>query len=144
MSWFLVGLPGNLVAFELVSGGAHATYLYRVLPRADYAGQDPAALTAPLTQAVFDVSECLIDTRFLREPIYLTQEQLTDPRFTRYRFAIAALPTLQAARWRFVGRLIHQDDATWNAALEDAIRFNISTRDDAAVWTGSAGAQETD
>jgi len=33
MSWFFVGLPGNLVAFELVSAGSHATYLFRIVPR---------------------------------------------------------------------------------------------------------------
>ena len=135
MSWFLVGLPGNVVAFELVSTGAHATYLFRVVPRAQYSGETAADA---LTQAVYDVSECLIDTRFLREPMYLTESALLDPRFTRYRFAIAALPTLRAARWRFVGRLIHRDDATWSAGLEDAIRFNSSSRDDAAVWPGGA------
>jgi hypothetical protein len=142
-SWFLVGLPGNLVAFELVSAGAHATYLFRVVPRGDYGGQAPQAIAAPLTLAVFDISECLIDTRFLREPIYLTPDQLVDPRYTRYRFAMAALPTLQAARWRFVGRLIHTDDPTWAAALDDAISFNSSSKDDAQVWPGGAAAAAT-
>jgi hypothetical protein len=144
MSWFLVGLPGNLIAFELVSGGAHATYLFRLVPRAQFDGEPPADA---LTQAVLDVSESLIDTRFLREPIYLTDAALADPKYVRYRFAIAALPTLRAARWRFVGRLIHSDDASWNAALDDAIRFNSSTRDDAAAWPGSASTadeQESD
>jgi hypothetical protein len=140
MAWFLVGLPGNLVALELVSEGAHATYLYRVVSRAKFSG---AVSADALTQAVLDVSECLIDTRFLREPIYLTDAALLDPRYTRYRFAIAALPTLRAARWRFVGRLIHTDDASWAAALEDAIKFNSATTDDAAVWPGGA-TQETD
>ena len=34
-SWFFVPLPGNLVALELVSEGAHATYCFRVPSRAD-------------------------------------------------------------------------------------------------------------
>ena len=31
-AWFLVALPGNLVALELVSEGAHATYCFRAAP----------------------------------------------------------------------------------------------------------------
>ena len=60
------------------------------------------------------------------------------------RFAIAALPSLQMARWRFVGRLIHRDDATWAAALDDAIKFNGASRDDAQVWPGGVAATATD
>jgi len=147
MAWFFVGLPGNLIAFELVSQGAHATYLFRVLPRSAYEPQLDDGVGQPLTAAVSDISESLIDARFLREPIYLTETALLDPGYTRYRFAIAALPTLRAARWRFVGRLIHSDDASWSAALDDAIRFNSSTRDDTAVWPGGASVtdeQESD
>jgi len=144
MSWFFIGLPGNLVAFELVSAGSHATYLFRVVSRAQFGGQPAGALMAQLAQAVYDVSECLIDSRFLREMIYLTDSALADPRYLRYRFAIAALPSLQMARWRFVGRLIHTDDASWSAALDDAIRFNSAARDDAAVWPGGAAAAQAD
>ena len=36
--WFFVGLPGNLVALELVSAGSHATYLFRVVARATFTG----------------------------------------------------------------------------------------------------------
>ena len=144
MSWFFVGLPGNLVAFELVSAGSHATYLFRIVPRADFQGQPPGALIAPLAQAVYDISECLIDARFLREMIYLTDAALADPHYTRYRFAIAALPSLQMARSRFVGRLIHRDDASWSAALDDAVKFNGTSRADLAVWPGGAAATDTD
>ena len=144
MSWFFVGLPGNLVAFELVSAGSHATYLFRNVPRAQFQGQRPDALEAQLAQAVYDVSECLIDARFLREMVYLTDDALADPRYTRYRFAIAALPSLQMARWRFVGRLFHRDDASWSAALDDAIKFNGTSSKDSAVWPGGAAAADSD
>ncbi len=144
MSWFLVGLPGNLVAFELVSEGAHATYLYRIVPRAEFGGQSPADLLEPLAQTVYDISECLIDTRFLREPIYLPETRLIEPGYTRYRFAIAALPTLRVARSRFVGRLIHADETAWAAALEDAIKFNSTSRDDAEIWPGGAAGDAPD
>src|SRR5205807_130321 len=63
-TWFFVPLPGNLVALELVSEGAHATYCFRVEPRAEYDGgaTDVAACAA----AVREISEALVDTRFAR------------------------------------------------------------------------------
>ena len=78
--WFLVGLPGNLVALELVSGGAHATYCFRVAPRASFAGGvgDPAQVLA----AVGDVSEALVDARFLREPMAIRRPSWRPSRST--------------------------------------------------------------
>jgi hypothetical protein len=136
--WFLIALPGNMVAFELVQEGDHATYLFRVVPRADYRGQTASQLSDQLAATVFDISDSLIDARFLREPIYLTPAALTNAQYLHYRLAIAALPSLRAARARFVGRLIHRDDDSWARALEDAIKWNGATRDDAAVWPGGA------
>jgi hypothetical protein len=107
MAWFFVAQPNDLLAFELVSEGSHATYLFR-------AGGSPAA-------AVREISECLIDTRFLREPIYMIEADLGAPDNLRYKLAIAALPSLQEARARFVRRLIHTDEQAWSAALDEAI-----------------------
>ncbi len=95
--WFLVGLPGNLVAMEVVSEGAHATYVFRVMPRATFSGTLPSGA---LETAVADISEALIDARFLREPIALPAGRLAEPEFLRYRLALAALPTLATARAR--------------------------------------------
>ena len=135
-SWFLVPLPGNLVALELVSEGAHATYCFRVVPRAAVVegSGDPASRR----EAVRAVSEALVDSRFLREPMALTDEALAQPSYLRYRLALAALPSLAAARSRFVARIVHRDDASWAAGLDDLIAWHASTRDDAAVWPGRA------
>jgi len=140
-SWFLVGLPGNLVALELVSAGAHATYCFRVIPRATFDGtaNDPADLAA----AVFDVSEALVDSRFLREPMALPDDVLGQPQYLRYRLALRALPTLASARARFVARLVHRDTASWGAALDDLIAWHGASRDDTAIWPGRA-AQEAE
>jgi hypothetical protein len=139
-SWFFVPLPGNLVALELVSEGAHATYLFRAAARGTVAdGETPVA---GVGAAVRDVTASLLDTRFLREPIALPEEQLRLPANLRYRLALRALPSLAAARGRFVARIVHRDDASWAAALDDLIAWHGSTRDDAAVWPGR-GAQES-
>jgi hypothetical protein len=136
--WFLVGLPGNLVAMELVSEGAHATYLFRVVPRAAFTGTLPARA---LEAAIADVSEALIDARFLREPMALPAARLAGPEALRYRLALAALPSLAAARARFVARLVHSNTEAWTAALQDVVAWHATARDDASEWPGRA-AQE--
>jgi hypothetical protein len=144
MAWFFVALPGNLVAMEIVSSGAHATYLFRAMPRAAYRGQAASELGEAARTAVAEVSEALVDMRFLRQPIYLTDQQLSDPRHLRSRLAIAALPSLQAARARFVGRLIHRDEEGWQRSLDEAISWSASAGDDAARWQGDASDNDNE
>jgi hypothetical protein len=136
--WFFVGLPGNLVAMELVSEGAHATYVFRVVPRSAWTGALPPGA---LEGAVEDVSEALVDARFLREPVALPAAQLAAPAALRYRLALAALPSLAAARARFVARLVHRDAASWEAAVRDLVAWHGSATEDDAEWPGRA-AQE--
>lgn len=135
-AWFFVLLPGNLLAMELVTEGAHATYLYRVVPRASYAGEAPTELRAEAGSAVREVSEALVDARFLREPMALPEERLREPRHLRYRLALRELPSLRAARDRFVARLVHRDESSWAAALDDVIAWHAAARDDDAAWPG--------
>ena len=140
--WFLIAMPGNLVALELVTAGAHATYFYRVMPRAQYKGELPDKLGIAAEQAVRDISEALVDCRFLREPMALPDDQMRLPKYLRYRLALAVLPSLAWARARFVARIVHRDPASWSAAVADLIRWHGSARDEAAEWPGRA-AQES-
>ena len=139
--WFLIAMPGNLVALELVTAGAHATYFFRVMPRAEYKGEPPERLGIAAEQAVRDISEALVDIRFLREPMALPADQLRLPQYLRYRLALAVLPSLAWARARFVARIVHRDPASWSAAVADLIRWHGTARDEAAEWPGRA-AQE--
>jgi hypothetical protein len=140
--WFLIAMPGNLVALELVTAGAHATYFYRVMPRAQYNGEPPDRLGIAAEQAVRDISEALVDCRFLREPMALPDDQMRLPKYLRYRLALAVLPSLAWARSRFVARIVHRDPASWTSAVADLIRWHASARDEAAEWPGRA-AQES-
>ena len=140
--WFLIAMPGNLVALELVTAGAHATYFFRVMPRAQYKGESPDKLGIAAEQAVRDVSEALVDCRFLREPMALPADQLRLPEYLRYRLALAVLPSLAWARARFVARIVHRSPATWSAAVADLIRWHSTAADEAAEWPGRA-AQES-
>jgi hypothetical protein len=137
--WFFVGLPGNLVALELVSAGAHATYLFRVVARAERGPGDPTG--AALAACVADLSDALVDARFLREPMALPADRLAAPDARRYRLALAAIPSLAAARRRFVARIVHADAATWAAALDDLVAWHDGCRDEDAVWPGRAGQE---
>jgi hypothetical protein len=134
--WFLIAMPGNLVALELVSAGAHATYFFRVMPRAAYRGESPEKLGIAAERAVRDISEALVDCRFLREPMALPADQLKLPANLRYRLALAVLPSLAMARARFVARVIHRDPAGWSSAVADLIRWHSAARDEAAEWPG--------
>ena len=140
--WFLIAMPGNLVALELVTAGAHATYFFRVMPRARYGGEPPEKLGIAAEQAVRDISEALVDMRFLREPMALPADQLRLPQYLRYRLALAVLPSLAWARGRFVARIVHRDPVSWSAAVADLIRWHATARDEAAEWPGRA-AQES-
>ena len=140
--WFLIALPGNLVAMELVSAGSHATYFFRAMPRAQFKGEPPEKLGLAGEQAVRDVSEALVDIRFLREPMALPEDQLRLPKYLRYRLALAVLPSLTWARRRFVARIVHRDPAGWSAAVADLVKWHSTARDEAAEWPGRA-AQES-
>jgi hypothetical protein len=136
--WFLIAMPGNLVALELVTAGAHATYFYRVMPRAQYKGEPPEKLGIAAEQAVRDIGEALVDCRFLREPMALPADQLRLPKYLRYRLALAVLPSLAWARARFVARIVHRDTASWSSAVADLIAWHGTARDEAAEWPGRA------
>ena len=140
--WFLIALPGNLVAMELVTAGAHATYFYRAMPRSQYKGEPPDKLGIAAERAVRDISEALVDCRFLREPMALPIDQLRLPKYLRYRLALEVLPSLVWARGRFVARIVHRDPTSWSAAVADLVRWHATARDEAAEWPGR-GAQES-
>jgi hypothetical protein len=85
----------------------------------------------------------LVDARFMREPMALPDDQLRQPAQLRYRLALRALPTLAAARQRFVGRIVHRDEASWAAAIDDLIAWHGSARDDLAVWPGRVAEESS-
>jgi hypothetical protein len=142
--WFLVPVysadsktPGNAVVMEAYSLGedlkAYATYVFRLAPRADYArGMSDSELAAAADAAIETVNRCMIEVNFRREPIYLADEKLLDPRYLRYWFAVRRLPGLRWLREHFVGRAIHSTPEEWQAGVDALLAFNVSTADDSA------------
>jgi hypothetical protein len=125
-AWFFTAFPGA-VAMEVASTGAHATYLFATR------GSDAAAV-------VGQVSEALVDLRFLREPIALPDDRLAAGGARDYRRTVAAIPSLRAARARFVGRVVHDDG--WEAAVRDVLAFLAGPGAAGGTWPGRA-AQES-
>ena len=145
-AWFLVALPGNLVALELVSEGAHATYCYRAAPRPGFTGgSDPAChrrrgdrpggrpgLGRPRGRPLPARADRAAGTTSWR----------------RRRGSATGSRSERCPRWRpraprYVARLVHRDEASWKAALDDLISWHAACRDDAAAWPGRT-AQEAE
>ncbi|MDI7274609.1 MAG: hypothetical protein QME94_01385 [Anaerolineae bacterium] len=146
--WFVVPIyasdstrPGNAVVMEAGSaeGEGRATYLYRILSRADYARpHELAELHAAADRCLATINRCMQAVNFRREPIYLSERRLAEPQYARYRYAIKKLPALQELRRLFIGRVAHSTAAQWKDDIMDLLRFNVSTQDDQAVWRRKA------
>lgn len=146
--WFLVLIygtapnePGNAVAMEAVSeeGEMGATYFFRLVGRKDYQNYgDIEKLHGEFDRFVKAVNRCMIDINFRREPIYLTDDALSDPKYARYRFAVQKLPSLRTLRDLFIGRVIHSSIEQWKADVTELLKFNVGTLDDSEKWRKGA------
>jgi hypothetical protein len=95
-------------------------------------------------EARFEASEkcmdlltaALQDINFRREPIYLRDDQLADPKYSRYRFSIIIMPSLRELRQRFIGRVPHTSPEEWAARVDDLLAFNGRDAGNAR-WTSS-------
>ena len=143
-AWFLVALPGNLVALELVSEGAHATYCFRTVPRAAFAGgAGPDGIDrCGCRRAGGDGSRPRSSTpasSASRSPSPTTswrrrRGSATGWPCARSRRSPPRAPT-SSPGWSTATR------RAGRAALDDLIAWHAACRDDAAAWPGRA-AQE--
>jgi hypothetical protein len=136
--WFLAPIygtnpkqPGNAIAMEAAAsgegessgrGGGKATYLFRVAAPADYARlKTPGELEDAVDQAITRINRCLLAINFRREPVYLSEEQMWEPRYARYQFAVQRIPELRELRALFIGRVIHSSPEQWQKDLRDLL-----------------------
>lgn len=150
--WFLIPIysassqdPGNAVAMEAASedGGGKATYFFRIVSRKDYpAIKSIQDMHKEVDNFIKGINRCMLDTNFRREPIYLSDEKLADPQYTRYRFAIQKLPALQTLRRLFIGRVIHSSLEQWKQDVAELLKFNVTTLDDSVRWAKAATSPE--
>jgi len=149
--WFLVPIysadpakPGNAIAMEAASdeGGGRATYFFRMMARSEYrSAMNLPELGQRIARVIKGINRCMVAVNFRREPVYLPEDKLNDPQYSRYRFAIARLPELQALRQLFIGRVIHSSPEQWRNDVTDLLKFNTSAQDDSLTWTKAKGGQ---
>ena len=72
---------------------------------------------------------------FRREPIYLPEESLAKPNYSKYRFAITTLPYLQSLRQLFIGRVFHSSSEQWEKDVEQLLKFNVTAETDQERWS---------
>ena len=148
--WFLVpfwGLPpspGNALAMEASTGegGGRATYFFRMVDRARYkeAWATPGS-DALVDSAIRRVNASMLEVNFRREPIYLSDLRLDEPRYARYRFAAKKLSGLRTLRDLFVGRVVHSSPDQWKEGVTELLKFNAEAPDNAR-WAKSAPEPE--
>lgn len=128
---------GNAIAFEATSGEdeGRATYFFRIMGREQYRqARDPAALDRAAEEGLAVISRGLMAINFRREPIYIPEERLYAPEYSRYRYSMMRVPELRTLRERFAGRVVHSSAEQWKADVDELLGFNVSQKGDAAVW----------
>ena len=150
--WFLIPIystssqePGNAVAMEAASedGGGKATYFFWIVSRKDYPKlKNIQDMHREVDNFIKVINRCMLAINFRREPIYLSDEKLADPQYTRYRFAIQKLPALQTLRRLFIGRVIHSSPEQWKQDVAELLKFNVTTLDDTVRWAKATTSPE--
>jgi hypothetical protein len=116
-----------------ISGG-NATYFFRIAGRSDFSFMSVEELDYRVDGMIRNINQLMLDINFRREPIFLSDEQLRDPRNARYRYAIQSIPSLKELRHLYIGRVIHSSFDQWKTDVTDLLSFNASTNDDRAKW----------
>jgi hypothetical protein len=143
--WFLIPIydtaplkPGNVVAMEAASGegGGKATYFFRIVGRKEYPSYgDIQDLHDIYEELLKTINRCMLEINFRREPIYLPDESLKDPRYARYRHAVDRMPSLRTLRRLFIGRVSHRTREQWREDVTDLLKFNVEAMDDDLKWS---------
>jgi len=143
--WFLIPIynlnpdaPGNAMAMEALSQGnsSKATYFFRLVSRNAYRNfKNIDELHHIADDFIARMNRCMLAINFRREPIYLSDEKLADPKYQHYKYAMQKIPSLKTLRDLFIGRVIHASDEQWQQDVKDLLQFNITAADDAARWS---------
>ena len=127
---------GNALAFEASSGEdeGRATYFFRIWSRKGYPLPDAKAMELQADRFAQELAEGLDAINFRREPIYLTEEALSTPERSRYRYAIMRIPQLRLLRERFIGKVMHSSPEQWREDVAALLAFNVAQKGDDAIW----------
>lgn len=143
--WFLIPVysadpekPGNAIAMESFSAGeagGQATYFFRLSSRRSYRrGGNLDELHREAEALLREINRGMLAINFRREPIYLDDEKLLEPRYLKYLYAVNKIPALRELRSRFIGRVSHTSPEQWREDADALLRFNVSAKNDEDVW----------
>lgn len=133
--------PGNAIIMEAAGDEtARATYLFRITPYEEYVSiDDQATLDRTVTEAIRELNRAMLGVNFRREPIYLSAEKLSEPRYASYRSALRLVPALKRLRETFLGRVHHRSTDQWRRDVDELL-----TRAKTPETTGNSAAPKTD
>ncbi|MDG6996119.1 MAG: hypothetical protein JRN52_09350 [Nitrososphaerota archaeon] len=96
----------NAVALETNEKG-HATYFFKT----------------DSENSIQEIASALREINFRREPVYLTDEDLLKPQYSKYLFSIQRIKSLKALRDLFIGRAIHGEFEAWKSQVEGLLKI---------------------
>lgn len=139
--WFMIpilGREGNAVAMEATSGpsGGRATYFFRVTSRSGYGMLDKDEQREAAERSMDTLTGGLQDVNFRRQPIYLADDKLQAPQYSKYRFSVMLMPSLRDLRSMFIGRVAHTSPEEWTAKVNELLAFNAKAKSDER-WTSA-------
>ncbi len=131
-------IGGNAIAVEAGSteNSGKATYFFRITGRNLYRELgSPESLDPDADKFIKEYNRCMVLINFRREPIYLTDEQLNEPRYEKYKYAVNKIPALQLLRKNFIGRVFHHSPQQWSEDVLSLLKYNVECKDDDSKWS---------
>ncbi|MCL4386111.1 MAG: hypothetical protein M1475_05635 [Actinobacteria bacterium] len=108
-----------------------ATYFFKIMSRADYLNPENLLKAEPeIDKLIKKINKAMISINFRREPVYIDENALYDPKNIKYRFAISRIAELRELRERFIGRVIHLNFDYWKNKIQELLKFNVETIDE--------------
>jgi hypothetical protein len=107
-----------------------ATYFFKIMQQNEFTDTSENEHESRLAEFITSINRAMIDINFRREPIYLSDEQLQNTKYTQYRYAIQNMPSLKLLRNLFVGRAIHSSLEQWKANVLSLLAFNTKSLTD--------------
>jgi len=140
--WFMVPIygragAGNAIAIEAASAEdtGRATYFFRIVGRSEYPSLGMEALDSACDLILMEINRAMVDINFRREPVYLSDDKLLEPKYQHYFYAVKRLPSLKLLRSLFIGRVVHSSPEQWTEDVNALLEFNASSRSDAERWS---------
>ncbi len=122
--------PGNAIIMEAAGDStARATYLFQIAPYEEYEKiADRDVLDRTVTEAISDLNRAMLGVNFRREPIYLSRERLSEPRYATYRSALRLVPALSRLRNAFLGRVHHRSTDQWRRDVDELLTTAVDPK----------------